>query len=412
MTRSFLIAALSCFLCSYRGAAADWNQWRGPDRTDVSVETGLLKSWPQEGPKLAWLFRNTGLGYSGFAVVGDLLYTMGARGEKEELFAIDTKEGKERWAAKLGDVLDNGWGDGPRGTPTVAGDTVYALGGQGGLICVQASDGKLLWSKNLKDLGGRVPDWGYAESVLVDGDKVICTPGGKKGAIAALDKKTGEVVWQSRDFTDGAQYASLIAFEHDAIRQYAQLTMKSIAGVAAKDGKLLWRVDWPGRTAVIPTLIFRDGCVYATSGYGAGSKLVKLEKENKTSEVYANRVMKNHHGGVILVGDHLFGYSDDVGWVCQELKSGKEVWHEKQKLEKGAVACADGMLYLLGEGSGTVVLIEASSQGWKEHGRFKLDPQTKRRSPKGRIWTHPVIAGGQLYLRDQELLFCFDVKGK
>ncbi len=391
------------------GAEASWPHWRGPDRTGISKDTGLLKKWPEGGPKRVWLFQNAGMGYSGFSIVGDRLYTLGARKDKEQLIALDANVGKEVWAADIGSVLSNNWGDGPRSTPTVDGDHVYALSGQGTLICVEAKDGKLAWKRSMESLSGKVPDWGYTESVLVDGERVVCTPGEKKGAMVALSKKTGDVLWQSKDFTDGAQYASIVPADFNGERQYIQLTKKSIVGIAASDGRLLWRADWPGQTAVVPTPIFRDGLLYVTSGYGVGCKLLKLGEGHKVMEVYFNKEMKNHHGGVILVGDHVYGYSDGPGWVCQEFSTGKRIWAEKN-LGKGAIGCADGMLYLLSEDGGTVVLIEASPLGWKQHGGFKLDPQTKLRKPAGRIWTHPVITGGRLFLRDQEILYCFDLK--
>src|SRR5437867_8781015 len=175
-------------------APAEWPQWRGPDRTDVSKESGLLKSWPKEGPKLVWLYKDAGLGYSGPAVGGGRLFSMGLRQGSEFLLAVDLKQGQELWSAKIGDGLKNNWGDGPRGTPTLDGDRVYALGGQGTLICADAADGKVLWQRTMKEFGGRIPGWGYTESVLVDGNKVVCTPGGAKGAIVAFDKKTGELV--------------------------------------------------------------------------------------------------------------------------------------------------------------------------------------------------------------------------
>ncbi|MFP6855541.1 MAG: hypothetical protein VB980_07135, partial [Opitutales bacterium] len=166
---------------------------------------------------------------------------------------------------------------------------------------------------------------------------------------------------------------------------------------------------WPGRTAVIPTPIHDDAHVYISSGYGAGCKLVKLRQDG-AEDVYDNKNMKNHHGGVIKLGDHLYGYSDGYGWVCQDFKTGSIKWNDKKSLGKGAISYADGRFYCQDEGDGSIVLIEASTTGWKEQGRFKLDPQTKQRSKRGKIWTHPVIANGRLYLRDQELLFCFDIK--
>lgn len=400
-----VIAAQTALAANY-----DWPQWRGPDRTDVSKETGLLKTWPKEGPKRVWIYENAGNGYSGPAIAKGKYFTIGTRDNSEVILALDANTGKELWTAKLGPILDNNWGEGPRGTPAVDGDQVYALSGRGDLACVNAADGKEVWKASLTGMGGKVPGWGYTESVLVDGDHVVCTPGGSQGTLAALDKKTGKVVWRSTEFTDGAQYASPIAVDLNGARQYIQLTMQNLAGIDAKDGKVLWKSPWPGRTAVIPTPIYRDSQVYVTSGYEVGCKLVKISAKNEPTDVYQNKVMVNHHGGVILVGDHIYGHSDRSGWTCQDFKTGEAVWTEKDALRKGAVAYADGMLYCLEENSGMVVLAEASPKGWKEHGRFKLDPQTQIRSPRGRIWTHPVVSNGRLYLRDQDLIYCFDVK--
>jgi outer membrane protein assembly factor BamB len=262
----------------------------------------------------------------------------------------------------------------------------------------------------MKSLGGHIPKWGYSESVVVDGPHVLCTPGDAKGTVAALDKLTGKVVWQSKDITEPAHYSSIVPAKINGQPQLVQRNEKSIFGLAPKDGKLLWQTEFSGRTAVIPTPIVRGNEVYVTAGYGSGSKLVRIGTDNQVTVVYENKVMKNHHGGVVLVGDLLYGYSDGPGWIAQNLKTGEEVWASKA-LGKGAVHYADGMLYCIDEGTGTVVLAEASPKGWTEHGRFKLDPQTKQRKPQGRIWTHPVVVNGKLFLRDQELLFCFDVKG-
>ena len=390
--------------------ADDWPQWRGARRDDVSREKGLLRHWPEGGPKLVWLSREIGLGYSGPAIVGNLLTIMGARDGQEKLFAIDVRTGKELWSRDIGATYANNWGDGPRGTPTIDGDRIYALGAQGNLICADAKHGEMRWQVALPDLGGEVPNWGYSESVLVDGPQVVCVPGGSKGAVAAFDKMTGKLLWQSTDFQDPAQYTSLVPMEHGGVRQYVVLTESHVAGIAAQTGAVLWQSDWVGATAIAPTPICHDGHVYVTSGYGAGCKLIRLEADGTTKDLYANKIMKNHHGGAILVGDHVYGYSDGVGWLCQNLKSGEMAWNQKDDLGKGAIACADGMLYCLDEKEGTVVLIEASPLGWKEQGRLQLKPLTEQRKPSGGIWTHPVIANGRLYVRDQELLFSFDVK--
>ena len=404
------VTAVVLALSTRQGLGADWSQWRGAGREDRSPDVGLLKSWPKEGPRKVWTFQDAGLGYGGYSVVGNRLFTVGLRGEKEFLIAVDTEKGTELWNAPLGDKYSNGWGDGPRMTPTVDGDRVYAVGGRGLILCAQVSDGKVLWQKSMvNDLGGVLQDWGYTESPLVLGDRLICTPGGSKGTLAGLDKKTGEVLWRTTKLTDNAQYSSPIPVERDGKTQVVQLVASKFFGVDPADGKVLWSAAFPGRVAVIPTPIYHDGMVYVTAGYGVGCKAVRLGASETPETVYENKVMKNHHGGVVRVGEFLYGYSDGPGWVCQDFKTGQEVWANKS-LGKGAVHYADGMLYCLDEGTGELALVEASPKGWNEKGRFTLQPQSKQRNPQGRIWPHPVVVNGRLYLRDQEYLSCYEVK--
>ena len=412
------IAGLTVLAPAPDKAAHDWPGWRGPNRDDVSTETGLLKNWPDGGPKLLWTYKDAGIGYSGFAVVGKRLYSMGADDKKEYLFALDVDKGEKVWSTEVGDLLSNGWGDGPRGTPTVDGDRVYAISGTGNLVCLDTQAGEKKWSKSLaKDLGGGVPGWGYTESPLVDGDLVICTPGGKDGTLAALDKKTGDVIWRSKEVKDGAQYSSVVVSKGAGIRHYVQLTGDHVFGVDPKNGNVLWNYPRKGQTATIPTPVAKDDCVFVTSGYGVGCNMVSLSPDGdkiQYQEEYANKDMENHHGGVLLVGDYLYGYSDSKGWICQELKTGKVVWPAKDrvnKLGKGSVTCADGHLYCYDEGKGTVVLVEATpTEEFKEVGRFTIPEHTKKPRKSGLIWTHPVVANGRLYLRDQDLIFCYDVK--
>ena len=374
------------------------------------MEKGLLQDWPEGGPKKLWTVNDAGLGYSGVTVQAGSLYTMGAFDKKEMLLAYNSSSGEKLWEVHVGELLTNGWGDGPRMSPTISNGKIYALGARGNLLCVLAKNGKLVWKKSLvDDLGGKVPGWGYTESVLVDEGKVICTPGGKDGAIAALDADSGRTIWRTKSFTDGAQYSSPISIMHLGKKQYVQLVMKNIVGIDPGNGSVLWKSTWPGKVAVIPTPIFSNGHVYVTSGYGVGCKLVKLG-DNYPTNVYENKVMKNHHGGVIKVGEHLYGYSDGVGWACQDFKTGELIWNEKKALGKGAIAYADNRLYCQGEGDGRLILIDASPTGWKTHGEFTISPQTKKRNPKGRIWTHPVICDGKLYLRDQEYILCYNIK--
>ena len=388
---------------------SDWPQWRGPQRDAVSKETGLLKKWPENGPPLAWRVTGLGVGYSSVSIAGDRIYTMGDIGGSGQVIALALDGGKKLWTAKVG--RPGGDYEGTRSTPTVDGDRVYALGQWGDLVCLDAASGKEHWRKNLeKDFGGRMMSgWGYSESVLVDGDKVVCTPGGPKGTILALNKNTGKEVWRTKDFTDSAAYSSIVPAEIAGRRQYVQLTDANVVGVAPEDGKVLWKAARRGRTAVIPTPIVHDDHVFVTSGYNVGCNLFKITKQGdkfSAQQVYANNDMENHHGGVVLVGEHVYGTGDNM-LVCLDFKTGKEAWKDRS-VGKGSITAADGMLYVRSEGGeGTVALVEATPEEYREVSRFDQPDRSDKNA-----WAHPVIAGGKLYLRDQDVLFCYDVKAK
>jgi outer membrane protein assembly factor BamB len=422
LSARFLAVILFVATIAAPALAADWPQWLGPGRDGLTDETGLLKEWPEGGPQRLWLFEDCGFGYAGFSIVDGVLYTMGGRPTTEDaekqcqLIALDANTGKELWHVGLGAMLENDWGGGPRSTPTVENGLVYALGGKGTLVCVSAKDGSEVWRTHLVDeLGGAEPNWGYCESVLLDGDLVLCTPGGDQGAIAALDKATGKVRWRATDLDDKAHYSSIIRAEINGQRQYIQLMETRVVGISPDDGRLLWESPFPGRVAVIPTPIVQGNKIFVTAGYGAGCSLVEVKPGNEAAELYdenARKLMKNHHGGVLLVDGHVYGHSDGAGWLCMDFETGEQKWREREILGKGAIAYADGKFYCVSEDDGEVVLIDASPESWQEHGRFKLDPQTKIRSDRGKIWVHPVIANGKLYLRDQDLLYCYDIKAE
>jgi outer membrane protein assembly factor BamB len=438
MKTRLLAVAVGLAVLSLSALAADWPQWRGPERTGFSKETGLLKGWPKGGPKLLWTYRNTGLGFSTVSVVGNRIYTLGALDEVEYLIALDVKAGKpvQAWKTRLGPIFSyQNWGDGPRSTPTVDGSLVYALGGQGELVCAEVAGGKVVWRTNLiTKLGGEMmTEWGYSESPLVDGDKLIVTPGGDKGTLAALDKKSGKVLWRSTGLKNKAPYSSVVISEAGGVRQYVQNSYISdddggvISGFAAKDGKVLWTMplNKVSSYAIAPTPIVRGNLVYQTAGYDYGCHLFEISRVGdafEAKELYSRknqRSVKNTHGGVVLVGDHIYGHSERLGWICQEFKTGNVVWDERTKLEciaSGSITAADGMLYLYSD-EGEVVLLKASPEGWQEHGRFGIPekskvPQQRPTSRAAKIWTPPVVANGRLYLRDEELLFCFDVSAK
>lgn len=424
--RSTILLAAAVAALPLAAHGADWPQFRGPDRSGVSKETGLLQTWPKTGPKLLWTYDKAGLGFAGPAVVGGRLYTMGCRGDTEYVIALDDK-GQERWSAKIGPVYDfnsNSWSRGPNGTPTVDGERVFALGSQGILVCVGAGDGKEVWRKDLpKDLGAEVngitgPEkrgWGFTWSPLVDGDKLIGTPGGPQGLFAAFDKKTGRVLWRSKDVKDQCTYASPLVMEVGGVRQYVALVQEGLVAVSPADGAMLWRYkrENPYPEVTIPTPIISGDKVYATAWDG-GATLLKLTPEGqrlKGELVYAEREISNNVGGVILVDKHVYGYHATRAWECQELDTGKITWRSTRRgLGPGSAVYADGNFYALEENKGTVALIAADPKAYKEKARFELPKKSANRKPGGKIWTYPVISDGKLYLRDQELIFCYQVK--
>ena len=404
-----LLGGFTVFLmATHLATAADWPTWRGPQRDGLSTEKGLLTEWPAGGPALAWKATNCGVGYSSVSVSGGRVFTMGDGPDGGYVRAFDEKSGKAVWVSSVVGKPGGNYA-GTRCTPTVDGGMVYALGQFGDLVCVDAETGSEVWRKSLqKDFGGSFSGWNYTESPLVEGNKVMVTPGGKKGAVVALDKKTGATLWQSAEFTDGAQYSSLIAADIGGVHQYLQLTAASVAGLEANTGKLLWRAERKGATAVITTPVYANNQVFVTSGYGVGCNAFKISKEGsgfKTEEIYANKNMANHHGGVILLGDYVYGHSDSKGWICQDFKTGEVKWSDRS-VGKGAIAYADGHFYFRSEGGqGAVALVVATPDGYKEKGRFNQPDRSKQNS-----WAHPVIANGRLYLRDQDVLLCYNVK--
>ncbi|HRQ89471.1 MAG TPA: PQQ-binding-like beta-propeller repeat protein [Bacteroidia bacterium] len=398
--------------------AGQWPAFRGPKADGISPDTGLLEKWPSQGPKQLWVYDGAGMGYSGFSIVDGHLYTMGTRGDDVTVVCVDTATGKELWASAISkdtqEGYNTGWGYGPRSTPTYSDGHIYAIDSQGAVACLGAADGKVVWKKHLvDDFKGQMGGWGFAESPLVDGDHLILAPGGTEAGMVALDKKTGETVWATSDLKPGkAEYATILVAEINGIRQYVKLFESQVVGVAADDGRIVWSSPWEGKTAVIPTPIVDGNEIYISSGYGVGCKLIRIGEDNKATDVWQNKTMVNHHGGVIKVGDHLYGFSDAKGLICQDWKTGEMVWNEKGQFTlKGSVHVADGHLYALNEDDGTLTLVEISPKGYKQKGQFKLDPQSPNRNPKGKVWTHPLVLDGKLYLRDQEYVVCYDVKG-
>jgi len=389
------------------GAAADWPQWQGPDRTGISKETGLLKQWPASGPPQVWTAADLGRGYGSMAVVGERVYVQGMKGGNSIVSALNRADGKPAWSKALGPASDNDQGSGPRGTPTVDGDRLYVLTENGDLHCLK-TDGSAVWHRNiLSDFRGRQLRWLISESPLVDGDAVIVSPGGNGAGMVKLDKMTGKTLWTSKDLSDPAGYSSPIVADVQGVRTYMTLTSNAGVGVRASDGKLMWHYERAANgTANITTPVFFDNKVFYTSAYDTGGGLVGLTAQNgavTAKEIYFTRNMKNHHGGVVLVNGYLYGFNDSI-LTCLEFATGNPVWRDRS-VGKGSVAFADGNLYIQGENN-VVGLAEASPAGYKEKGRFSI-PDKGLPS-----WAHPVVSGGRLYVRNQDTLAVYDIKAK
>lgn len=400
------------------GAGLEWSQWRGPHRDGVSTEKGLLKEWKEGGPRLAWKVTGVGSGYASLAIRDGKIFTMGRKDKKDSLEAFALNGGKKLWSTPFAEG-----GDAPTGSPTVDEGLVYAISNGGTLVCCQAADGMLVWEKNFeKDFGGKMmSSWGFSESPLVDGERLICTPGAADGMIVALDKKTGETIWKSAmpeigsKGGDGAGYSSVVISEACGVKQYVQMTGRGVISVDAKDGTFLWGYNKvANETANIPTPIVKGDFVFCSSGYGTGSALLKIVQAGdqlvaKEEYFLDAKKLQNHHGGLVLVGDYIFGgHGHNNGFpICIEMKTGKPMWEVKRGPGEGsaAVVYADGKLYFRYE-SGKMALIDANPKKFELDGSFDI--------PKGGepSWSHPVVLGGKLYLREQDQLLCYDIAAK
>jgi outer membrane protein assembly factor BamB len=400
-----------------------WPQWRGPNRDGISPDKGLLKQWPKEGPPLAWKAEGLGAGFAGISIAEGRIYSMGDIDGKQCVFALDSDDGSMLWKTPIGGPWDPGGYSGPRCTPAYDNGLLYAVGTSGDLVCVQASDGKEVWRKSFpKDFGGKMHSmWGFSESPLVDGDRVICTPGGPDAALAALDKKTGSVIWQTKipnlgdKGKDGAAYASVVISNGAGVKQYVQFIGRGVVGVAADDGRFLWGYNKIANgVANIPTPLVQDDYIFCSSGYGTGAALLKLNSASggvEAEEVYFldAKKLQNHHGGMVMVGDYVYcGHGHKMGApTCLEWKTGDIKWRKERGPGEAsaAVGYADGNLYFRYE-NGLVALIGATPEAYELKGTFKI-PGVDKPS-----WPHPVIVGGKLYLREQNRLYCYNVSAK
>ena len=411
LATSAVLAAASAAL------AADWPQWRGPDRNGISNETGLLDEWPEQGPPRLWQITDLGEGYSTPSVVDGRLYIMDNRGLDDEFVkALDAKDGTEIWSTRVGKVGNPDQKPSypaARSTPTVDGEFLYALGSDGDLVCLKTSNGDVRWRKSLRaDFAGKPGEWAYAESPLVDGDKVVCTPGGSEATIVALDKHSGGVVWKcALPEADGANYSSAVVADAAGVRQYVQLLQKGLVGVDARTGKLLWRYEKPVSIydANIPTPLVAGDFIYVASA-GTGGGTVKLTAEDGTiqpEELYFDAKMPTAIGGAVKIGEYLYGTTSQ-SMLCIEFATGKVMWQDRA-LGAASLLYADDRLVLHSE-EGEVALVEPSPESYVEKGRFTPSDRPEPANPKSKSWAYPVVADGRLYIRDENSLWCYDVK--
>ena len=392
---------------SAQSATADkeWFQWRGPNRDGISQETGLLQEGPKLGPPLAWRAGGLGNGYSSFSTSGGRLYTLGARAGIEYVIALDRATGKKVWETQNGQRFENDRGDGPRSTPTVDGDRLYVLGGSGDLTCLEHATGKKIWSINIvQKFGGVNPYWGYSESPLIVGDRILVNTGGRRAGIAAVSKADGSTLWQQHG--DGAGYSSPMLMRTGSLNQVIFFTENRTMAVDPRDGRLLWSYDKANNgTANIATPIVRGTRVFVSSDYGTGGALLEVRAAGNiatANEIYFTRDMRNHHASSVLVGDHLYGFSSSI-LTALKFDTGAPVWRDRS-VGKGSLIYADNRLYLYSE-DGVVGLAEASPVAYREHGRFTLQQQSNLPT-----WSHPIIAGGLLMIRDQDNVYAYDVR--
>jgi len=397
--------------------ANDWPQWRGPQRNGISAETGLLKEWPKEGPKLLWKKTDTGLGYGAPAVVAERIYLLANDGlENEFVQALEARGGKRIWQTHLGKVgnpKQNPNFPAARSTPTVEGDVLYALGSDGDLACVEIATGKIRWQKSLRtDFGGKPGDWAYSESPLIDGDTLVSTPGGTNATIVGMNKRTGQTIWKcALPEGDQAAYASAITTDAGGAKEYVQLLQKGLVGVQAGTGKFLWRYRKPVSVynANIPTPLASDDLIYVSSA-GTGGGAVRLKANGGSIEpeqLYFDAKQPTAIGGTVKIGEYLYGTTAQA-MLCTEFSTGRVKWQDRA-LGAASLCYADSRLYLHGE-NGEVTLVEASPDAYREKGRFAPPNQPKNPNQMEKSWAYPVVANGRLYIRDHNMLWCYDVK--
>ena len=411
---TMLLLVLSAPLAAFGAGGTNWPCFHGARRDNLSTDTGLLRVWPEDGPQLAWAASGIGHGYSSVAIAGDRIFTAGMIDKQTHVTALDM-QGKILWQRINGQSWEaterQPWAvpyAGARGTPTLDGDTVYHLSELGRLTAFAAQTGEERWHVDLmQTFQAKRPKYGLSESVLIDGNSLFCCPGGADGYVVAVDKRTGATLWAANDIQDPVGYGSPVMARIDGVTQAISMSAKRVFAFAPNSGRLLWDYEFGNaRSNNATDVIVSDGLVYASSGYGGGSILLRpVRQPNGTfsvEQIWKTDLLDNHHGGVLLRDGRLYGAGHEArGWFCLDFKTGNQLW---QTDGKGSLTCADGMLYCLSE-RGTMSLVQAKAEKWNEISSFRLP-----RSGRGLYWAHPVVCDGRLYVRHAEKLFAYDIR--
>jgi len=414
--KTFLLLFCLLFMCvsgfcrAGDGDGSDWMQFQGPNRNNKSSETGLLSQWPASGPRLLWTQQGLGEGYSSIACADGLLYTTGNVGHDTVIVALDTT-GEIRWRIKNGPAYRRSH-PGTRSTPTIREGLLYHENADGDVICVKAKTGDRVWSVNILDrFKGRNIRWGLSESLLIDEGRVICTPGGEDVGVAALDAKTGKTVWMCTGINEKPGYCSPIVFEYEGLRQIVTVMAESIVGLNAENGKLLWKFRNPAKfDENITSPCYHDGHIF-TSTRTSGSRLLKIRVEGDNASVeqaWAEQEFQNHHEGIICLDRCFCGAcmtNRHAAWKCISFETGRFT-HSCPGIGRASLCYADGMLYLLNH-HGKAALVKANTKAFDIVSSFEIPKQGR-----GPTWAHPVVAGGRLYIRHGDFLYCYDIKAR
>jgi len=405
MIKKILIESLLLLTLTTLVLGTPDSQWRGPNRDGIYPEKNLLSVWPENGPQLLWSFTGLGEGFSTVAVAHGKIYTTGMLEDGNgHLFVFDTT-GKLLWKAAYAPEWKGNY-PGARSTPTIVGEQLYILSGAGWLVCMNSNTGKKIWSFNiLEKFGGKNIQWGLAESVLIDGNRVICTPGGRDASVVALDRMTGQTIWTSKGHSEDAAYCSPALIQHGTRCMIVTMTKKSIIGLDAETGKFLWRHHHETEYDIHPnTPLYQDGYLYCLSGYGTGGVKLQLSPDgNSVKEIWRNTSLDSQFGAAILYNGYIYGSGHNTRrWQCLDWRNGN-VRYESSRRGKGNIIFADGRLYCYDE-KGEVMLVEPNPAAFKIISSFRVTQGTNQH------WAHLVINAGRLFVRHGDTLLVYSIR--